>query len=579
MNSGLTTAVIVGGSFASAVGTLVLIAYLLRRRGRPGANWFLVQLGFQAAFCGLYGAALLTGDPASREALEVASWAALAWAGPLFFAFALEYTGRASVRRPAVAVPLVIVPVLVTLASVVPGGRDLLWTGFRVVHHGGIVGASYAFGPLSYLNILVLIGTTATGFFMLLETVVNYGPLYRREAIAVALSPLPPGLALLAWTVGLSPIMGVNLTALFFLPHVVLDGYAFVNTSMFESDPTTLRAAERTALEDLEAPVIVLDEGRRVVDVNHAAVPLFEAARDDVVGAPLAAVTSVDTADLSDGDVVALTVEGKRREYLIVVSPLTDPRGRRVGSTVVFQDITAERRRQQRLEVLNRVLRHNLRNEISVIRGYAETIESTPDADEVAEWASRVAAASGRLASIGEKARDVDRILDREPSADAVNLRELLADVRDEHAEAFPAASVELDAPDGVDDRVEADAELVRAVVSNLVENALVHAETDAPRVVVALREDGPDAVEVAVSDDGPGIPSGELAPLQAGTEDALTHGSGIGLWIAKWASRRLGGALSFETDEGGTTVALSLPREASAAVEGRIAETAVHDD
>jgi signal transduction histidine kinase len=61
------------------------------------------------------------------------------------------------------------------------------------------------------------------------------------------------------------------------------------------------------------------------------------------------------------------------------------------------------------------------------------------------------------------------------------------------------------------------------------------------------------------VRDDGPGLPEHERAVLDAETETALEHGSGLGLWLARWGTARLGGELTVETD-GGTTATVALP-------------------
>ena len=79
----------------------------------------------------------------------------------------------------------------------------------------------------------------------------------------------------------------------------------------------------------------------------------------------------------------------------------------------------------------------------------------------------------------------------------------------------------------------------------------------DATVSVTASAVDG--ELRVTVADDGPGIPEGELAPLDAGTETQLEHATGIGLWVVQWSVDALGGTLSFDTDDG-TVVTVRLP-------------------
>ncbi|MFB6156422.1 MAG: ATP-binding protein [Haloferacaceae archaeon] len=75
----------------------------------------------------------------------------------------------------------------------------------------------------------------------------------------------------------------------------------------------------------------------------------------------------------------------------------------------------------------------------------------------------------------------------------------------------------------------------------------------------MSLAADG-DALVVTVADDGPGIPEDELAAITAGEETSLSHGSGLGLWLATWGADALGGDLSFADRNPGTVVTLRVP-------------------
>lgn len=113
---------------------------------------------------------------------------------------------------------------------------------------------------------------------------------------------------------------------------------------------------------------------------------------------------------------------------------------------------------------------------------------------------------------------------------------------------------------------IAADAISVREALSNLIHNALAHGART--RLTVAV-EDIPAGFALAVTDDGPGIPSearGHLCePFQKG---AASHGSGLGLAIAAEVARAHGGALVLSGGEGAFRAALLLP-EHPAGVEG----------
>ena len=405
------------------------------------------------------------------------------------------------------------------------------------------------------------IAAIGVGSLLLFDTVVSYGPLYRGEAVAVGLSTIPPLAALLVWAYGLGPVPELNLTTTLFLPHVALDAYAFVGSGMFEFHPATRRVGERAAIDDLGTPVVIVDERGRVVTLNAAAEDAFDVEKSVALTRPLDALLDEGTVALAGartpggGDTVTVRREGGQSVYAVTSTPLVDGRDRHVGHTVVFQDVTAERRREQRLNVLNRVLRHNLRNEMTVIRGFTEMAADGVENDDAAAMLDRALGAADDLSSLGEKAREVERVLDRDGRAEQAALAPLLERVREDRHEANPEATVTVNAGDV---SVTTDPPTLETVVGELLENALVHGGA-APTVTLGAerREEG---VAVTVTDDGPGVPEHERAAIDAGAESPLEHGSGLGLWVVRWVCESCGGRLHFgESDLGGTAVVLSL--------------------
>jgi signal transduction histidine kinase len=239
----------------------------------------------------------------------------------------------------------------------------------------------------------------------------------------------------------------------------------------------------------------------------------------------------------------------------VTATPLDDGRGSLVGYTLVWQDVTAAIRREQRLAVLNRVLRHNLRNDLNVVRGYAEAAADTIHDESVVAMLDSVVGKADDLAALGATARDVETLLAGDPRPEPVALDALLSAVVADARDATPAATVALECPAVT---VNADRKTLRTVCAELVDNAVAHAGPE-PSVAVSVTT-GPEGVAVSVADDGPGLPKNELAVVESGEETPLEHGSGLGLWLVRWGSRRLGAELSFDVSGDGTTATLTLP-------------------
>jgi hypothetical protein len=276
---------------------------------------------------------------------------------------------------------------------------------------------------------------------------------------------------------------------------------------MFEYNPTTHRIATRTAVDDLESPVVVVDPTGAVVDLNDAAMETFDVTTSAALTEPVASVVGTRI-DVEANDQVVSVRRGRDRiELAVSPSELTDRRDETVGHTLVFQDITDERRREQRLDVLNRVLRHNLRNELNIVEGSLDLavqrgldahadadadagtdVESdvgadtdadadtdrrdragpgvdagarTGATDEVVEHLDRARSHVADLVALADEARRVKRIVDGESAVVRVDLPALLADVAaavdgagvDATVDVTGAATVGRDGPDrGPDD-------------------------------------------------------------------------------------------------------------------------------
>lgn len=223
--------------------------------------------------------------------------------------------------------------------------------------------------------------------------------------------------------------------------------------------------------------------------------------------------------------------------------------GHLYGQTVVQRhELEA---REQRLSVMTRILRHNLRNELNVAHGYVG-VAADRATDPVADTLAKATSALDNLIATAERTIDAQRTLDSAPvTVDLVDQTEqAVATVRAAH----PDRTIELDAaPSGFE--VSALPEIT-AALEELIENACEHGAD--PVEVRVSTDAGLGTVEI--TDRGSGVPRWELEAIEDGEESSLQHGSGLGLWIAHWVVEGSGGALSFESN-GETTVCVMLPR------------------
>lgn len=238
-------------------------------------------------------------------------------------------------------------------------------------------------------------------------------------------------------------------------------------------------------------------------------------------------------------------------------------RAERAASERVATELADEQR--ERLEWVNHLLRHDILNDVTVIRARADAI-----AAEHGEG-PHVRAIHRQVDSVTELIGNVRAFLERVEQADAlepIDLSETLAREVESLRSAYPEATVETEVPEGV--TVTAD-DLLSSVFSNLLRNAVVHNRGDEPTVRVRTSV-GEDTVTVRVADDGPGIP-GHVRAEPFTAAEGKDHG--FGLYLVGTLTERYGGTVEIErTGEDGTTIAVELPL-ADAALDAGSGDTA----
>ncbi|MFD1644201.1 ATP-binding protein [Haloarchaeobius litoreus] len=225
------------------------------------------------------------------------------------------------------------------------------------------------------------------------------------------------------------------------------------------------------------------------------------------------------------------------------------------------RDITEYKARERRLRLLNRVVRHNLRNDITVLMGYAEQLKDAVEQERLEEEIETILDIAVDIGSLSDSIEEFEEIADpnaRGRSRTSVN--ELVREQVVTAQQQYPEAAVRLDEQAAV--WVLADEGLNHAI-SHAIENAIVHNDREQPSVEVSVTKDPESGRgEIRVVDDGPPIPEVEIEVLDASeTKTDTYHGSGLGLWVMQWCIDSLGGELVFETNEPrGNVVRILLP-------------------
>lgn len=220
--------------------------------------------------------------------------------------------------------------------------------------------------------------------------------------------------------------------------------------------------------------------------------------------------------------------------------------------------------------VLHRVFRHNLRQDLNIIMGYCGMIRDGTSDAEILENCEKMLDRIGQIERYQEKIVDIERVLDPPTELKRMDLTELIrSDSLVQELQHSEDVTISMDLPD--ESPVIASS-IVRTAFHEVIENAIEHNTAAAPTVRVSIEEDSEDLVDLIVEDNGPGISEYERLALAGMREEGLTHSSGLGLWLAKLACRVSGGSLDIpEQYDGGGKVVLELPEAPGRTIQRRL--------
>jgi signal transduction histidine kinase len=218
--------------------------------------------------------------------------------------------------------------------------------------------------------------------------------------------------------------------------------------------------------------------------------------------------------------------------------------------------LTSRRRELELLDqVLARILRHNIRNVLTIIKGFARQIQQEGNR-EAAAHAQRIIDRSESLQSTAEHAREIRHIITNRERREEFPLQAVVERVVTTVRSEYPSVRV----------RTTFDAEPTVLVhpdlpvaVRHLVENGIEHAEEQTtPQIEITVSTSNDGAV-LEIADNGPGIPDHEIEVLDTHGESALEHGSGAGLWLIDRIVNYSDATIEFDRADDGSVATITF--------------------
>ncbi|MFD1685604.1 histidine kinase N-terminal 7TM domain-containing protein [Halobellus litoreus] len=521
-----------------------------REGSKPGARALVLLLSGQVG----WSISLIFRLQASSIEAKLL-WMHVMWIGvvavPLgWILFALAYTGRDRFLNPRYVAALAAVPVVTVIIVALGPRQELLQIGIAGSTDAGIIQNENG-GVWFWIVAIYTYLLGAAGGVLLLDLVLSRMFTFRKQAYALI------GALVVPWVTNLGYLTNtlntpIDPTPIAFSLSGVIYLFSIRHFELLRTNPAPNNRARELVFDGVQEGVIVLDISDNIIDINEPALEILQVTRAELLGSSAPEVIPDYEAFPASGsldDFLTIETPSGNRDFEIEVTEITSERGKAIGYVVAFQDVTEFLRQEQRLEVLNRVLRHNIKTETNLILGYADGLSD--------EDARRMKQSALRIDELGQKGREAIRLFSRaREQSDFKSVHAIVEECVTEARSRFPHATVEYQ-------RADRDAtvnSLLDAVLLNAIENAAEHNDGDDPRIEITASVTD-DLITVEIRDNGPGISDYELSVISEGAESSLKHGSGIGLWIIKWGADLLGGRVQFSgTDPTGTVVEITVP-------------------
>lgn len=340
---------------------------------------------------------------------------------------------------------------------------------------------------------------------------------------------------------------------------------------------------ETGILDSFPDPVVVVSRERAVVAANRAA---REILAQNYLGRDLAVslrhpevLSSVDHVLRSgEGEEGEITLPGAvPRTFSLSVSPIPPDDGADAEAVLLFRDVTAARRSEQMRADFVANVSHELRSPLSALLGFIETLKGPARNDEAARsrFLDIMQAEATRMTHLIDDLLSLSRVEINEHvqprgRTEVVPILRSIA-VAVANRAGGQAARIEVEAAPEVP-LVTGDADELRQVFQNLVDNAVKYGRAGAPvrvsvRPVPRVPQVGGAGVAIAVADQGDGIPAEEIPRLterfyrvDKGRSRSV-GGTGLGLAIVKHIVSRHRGHLQIDSTPGvGSTFTVTLP-------------------
>ena len=419
------------------------------------------------------------------------------------------------------------------------------------------------YGPWFWVHIVYAYCLNTTAMFLLIKALRHKSPLYRGQSLTILMGTVLIVIPNILYILGLSPAR-FDVTPVFMAVSGCIIAWGLFRYRLFDVAPV----ARAMVIDSMGGAVIVLDEKKRILDLNPAAEKLLGLATAKALSRPagevfrtfpevLMALQEKREEDLD----WFMEIEKDCRYYQVNFSSLANGQGRLMGQLLVIYNITEAKETQQKLMEQQRILAvftereklgRELHDSLGQVLGYIN----------IQAQAMRQELSNGRLELVDDGLHRVSQV-----AQDAhIEVREYIQGMRGDpffkedfinhlqyYLERFTrnyGIKVRLNIEDPCAGYITTDigVQLFR-IIQEALANVRKHADSSSADISLLVKAD---QLTLVIEDNGRGFGSDRVL---------LTKENSFGLQIMQERAKEIGGILNINSvPNGGTKVIVQLP-------------------
>ncbi len=341
-------------TFLAAGISILLAGWGWRRRLAAGAKVFAIFMLFLGWWSLTYSLELLSPDLATKIFWAKMEYLSIATVTVLWFILVLSYTGQQRWLTFKNLLLLFLIPLITQTLAWTNEMHELLWVNVRLDVSQGIPQMVFERGMWYWVNVGYSYIMMVISLLLLIYKQMRSPFLYRQQIGAMLIGSFFPWIGNMLYLLGMTPA-NLDLTPIFFTGAGIVAAWGLFRLGLFDIGPI----ARDAIIESMTDAVLLLDDMRRLVDINPAAEALFSKSSSTVIGQPAAVVFS-HWPDLveqlqTEGQAHATIVMGDAvpRYFDLRLSPLRDRRSRIKGRLAVIRELTIQVQAEDELRKLS----------------------------------------------------------------------------------------------------------------------------------------------------------------------------------------------------------------------------------